>query len=588
MSDSPLNDYANDFSNLRPLPDGWAWSTFGEITENFDGSRIPLRASDRKFQSGEYPYYGASGVIDSVDDFIFDGDYLLVAEDGANLLSRSSPIAFVAIGKFWVNNHAHVVQTHGGIPLKFLEYYLAATNLQFFCSGTAQPKLNKRNLNRIPIPIPPLEEQSRIVSKIDELFSDLDSGVAALDRAYEKLRRYRASLLKSAMKGGLTDKWRESNSGVEPASKLLARIIFERRQRWEQHQLTTYESKGKKPPKNWQSKYKEPATPSIDDLPALPQGWCWATLEQLAAFQREIAYGVLQPGKQFDGGTELIRVGDIKNGTIDNTTLKEIDPKIADKYKRTVLRGGEVLLTVVGAIGRSAVVPDSLVGANVARAVAVIPLVPFLSADFLRLTLATSSMRNRLTQKAHEVARKTLNLEDVRRVVVPVAPLEEQEEIVREIHKQFASIENSETTIVSNIEKQKTTRQSILSRAFKGELVPQRPNDQPASELLKRIGEQRELEKKRPKPSRSRGAKMTNEIRPILEVLSENPDGITPERLYAIGGFENADLEDGQIPIDVFYAALKDVQSQIVEEKPDGGEAFRWPTNATVSLKAKQ
>lgn len=286
MSKSPLHDYDGDYSNLRTLPAGWEWSTLADITENHDGTRVPIKADDRAKRSGPYPYYGASGIIDDIDDYIFDGEYLLIAEDGANLLSRSTPVAFKAKGKFWVNNHAHVVKTREPIPLGYLEHYIEATNLQFFCTGSAQPKLNQKNLNRIPVPIAPPEEQKRIVAKIEELFSDLDAGVSALERARANLRRYRASVLKSAVEGRLTKKWRveaasrrleeqkspdktrrDAASTYEPASELLARILRERRQRWEQQQLATYESKGKNPPKNWQSKYKEPAAPTLPTSP---------------------------------------------------------------------------------------------------------------------------------------------------------------------------------------------------------------------------------------------------------------------------------------------------------------------------------
>src|ERR1019366_4055871 len=136
-------------------------------------------------------------------------------------LSRSTPIAFRASGKFWVNNHAHIVQMRGGIPLAYLEWYLNGTNLQFFITGTAQPKLNQVNLNRIPVPISPTGEQHRIVAKIEELFSDLDAGVAALKRAKANLKRYRAAVLKAAVEGKLTEAWRAEHPTTEPASKLL-------------------------------------------------------------------------------------------------------------------------------------------------------------------------------------------------------------------------------------------------------------------------------------------------------------------------------------------------------------------------------
>ncbi|MFN8707444.1 MAG: restriction endonuclease subunit S, partial [Planctomyces sp.] len=156
------------------IPNGWCWTTFKDATVNFDGQRVPIKKEDRDRRAAEYPYYGASGVIDDIDDFLFDGEFLLVAEDGANLLSRSTPIAFRASGKFWVNNHAHVVQPANGVALRFIEHYLNSIDLKFFVSGSAQPKLNQANLNKIPIPLPSLPEQHRIVAEIEKQFTRLD------------------------------------------------------------------------------------------------------------------------------------------------------------------------------------------------------------------------------------------------------------------------------------------------------------------------------------------------------------------------------------------------------------------------------
>ena len=131
----------------------------------------------------------------------------------------------------------------------------------------------------------PLHEQHRIVAKIEELFSDLDAGVAALKRAKANLKRYRAAVLKAAVEGKLTEEWRAKNPPKEPAAKLLERILKERRKKWEEDQLAAYEANGKQPPKNWRDKYQEPAGPDTANLPALPEGWCWAAVEQLGDVQ---------------------------------------------------------------------------------------------------------------------------------------------------------------------------------------------------------------------------------------------------------------------------------------------------------------
>ncbi|UVM39528.1 restriction endonuclease subunit S [Pseudomonas sp. B21-017] len=137
-------------------PKGWEVKPLGHLVVNKDGKRVPIKASDRTDMAGEYPYYGASGVIDYVNDFIFEGQHLLIGEDGANLLARSTPIAFIADGRYWVNNHAHVLGVKNGFSLDYLAFSINMRGLESFVSGSAQPKLNQENLNKIPIQVPPL------------------------------------------------------------------------------------------------------------------------------------------------------------------------------------------------------------------------------------------------------------------------------------------------------------------------------------------------------------------------------------------------------------------------------------------------
>jgi type I restriction enzyme S subunit len=164
---------------------------------NFDSKRKPVTKDART--SGEIPYYGASGIVDYVSDYIFDGDYLLISEDGANLLARSTPIAFSISGKAWVNNHAHVLKFEHYETRRLVEFYLNSIDLRQYISGGAQPKLNKANMNKIPIPIPGLPEQRRIVSvldKFEELVNDISVGLPAeLKARRQQYEYYRSKLL---------------------------------------------------------------------------------------------------------------------------------------------------------------------------------------------------------------------------------------------------------------------------------------------------------------------------------------------------------------------------------------------------------
>ena len=166
--EKPLPDIAADEIPFE-IPKNWKWVRFGNLMWNRDSERIPVSVADRKKLAKTYDYYGASGVIDKVEEYLFDEKLLLIGEDGANLLSRSTPIAFLAEGKYWVNNHAHVLGYYKYDYLDFVMYYINSISLVPYVTGAAQPKLNQENMNKIPVPLPPYSEQKRISSKLKEL-----------------------------------------------------------------------------------------------------------------------------------------------------------------------------------------------------------------------------------------------------------------------------------------------------------------------------------------------------------------------------------------------------------------------------------
>ncbi len=151
------------------IPESWLFVRFGELMISRDAERIPISTTERAHREKIYDYYGASGVIDKIDGYLFEKELLLIGEDGANLLARSTPIAFLARGKYWVNNHAHVLDGCAGLNLEYICYFINAISLAPYVTGTAQPKMNQENMNAIWVPLPPLAEQKRIVAKLEEL-----------------------------------------------------------------------------------------------------------------------------------------------------------------------------------------------------------------------------------------------------------------------------------------------------------------------------------------------------------------------------------------------------------------------------------
>jgi len=183
----------------------WEMQPLGSICENLDSKRVPITKSKRV--AGEIPYYGASGVVDWVQDYLFDEDLLLVSEDGANLLARTYPIAFSVSGRTWVNNHAHALRFKESITQKFVELYLNSISIEDHVSGMAQPKLNQSKLSELPIPFPPLEEQKRIVAVLDEAFAALDRARTHAETNLKNARELFASVTRQAMRSASgTDK----------------------------------------------------------------------------------------------------------------------------------------------------------------------------------------------------------------------------------------------------------------------------------------------------------------------------------------------------------------------------------------------
>lgn len=182
--------------------DKWTPETLDMISANLDSKRVPITKNVRL--GGQYPYYGASGIVDYVDGFIFDGDTLLVSEDGANLLMRSTPIAFSASGKYWVNNHAHILRFDNMATQRFVEFYLESIRLDEYITGAAQPKLTQKALNSIPIPIPTsIVERSDVVRRLEAVAAETKRLQAVYERKLTALDELKKSLLHLAFTGNL-------------------------------------------------------------------------------------------------------------------------------------------------------------------------------------------------------------------------------------------------------------------------------------------------------------------------------------------------------------------------------------------------
>ncbi len=216
---------------LGEVPEHWEIVPIRHLFQFKNNLRVPLSAEERgKIIEKIYPYYGASGIIDYVDNFIFDEDLILVAEDGANLLSRSTPLAFIATGKYWVNNHAHILKPLSRI-IKFWQYLLQIYDFSPLISGSAQPKLTKDNLASILLPSPTVEEQIAIAHYLDTKLGEIDALIGKQQTLLEKLAEQRTAVITHAVTKGLNPTAPMKNSGVEwlgdvPAHWEVKRLKF--------------------------------------------------------------------------------------------------------------------------------------------------------------------------------------------------------------------------------------------------------------------------------------------------------------------------------------------------------------------------
>ena len=181
----------------RALPEGWHYRTIDEIAINHDGRRIPIRAEDRLERRGPYPYYGASGVIDHIDDYLFDGTYVLLGEDGENVLSRSTPLSFVVTGRSWVNNHAHVFEARAEVDSRFLALVLERTDYAGIASGSAQPKITQSGLRQMRFPMP----RHHIQTDLRDRMQSIENSLASEIRHTEGLESVRVGLASDLLSG---------------------------------------------------------------------------------------------------------------------------------------------------------------------------------------------------------------------------------------------------------------------------------------------------------------------------------------------------------------------------------------------------
>ncbi len=459
----------------QELPGNWGWSTLGKICEkpqygwttksSQEGKLHLLRTTD--ITSGQINWntvpYCAIEPEDIKKYLIKDGD-IVVSRAGSvgvsSLITKPEPSIFAS----------YLIRFKPLINKKYVYYYLQSpaywNAISEKSAGIALQNVNATKLREIQIPIAPPEQQKRIVAQIEELFSHMDAGIKALQKAKQLLKQYRQSILKAAVTGELTKEWREANKDkLEPASLLLQRILKERRRKWEEQQLEKFKAKGKVPKNDkWKEKYKEPITPTLKGLGELPTDWTWGGIEEVTSHIVDCLHST---AKFTESGKYCIDTNCLEEGYIPFNKARFVSEEIfEERVRRLKPMEGDILFSREGTIGLAALVPantELCLGQRMMmfRSDIILPEY-FMWALLSPVFIAQWKPRVMGTTAPH------VNIGDIRIMALPLPPIEEQNKIVRQIETKFNFAKRVETEIDLQILQAGKSKQSALVAAFTG------------------------------------------------------------------------------------------------------------------------
>jgi len=544
------------------LPTGWVEATLSHVafiemgqspdsrTYNTEGNGLPFFQGKAEFQA----------VFPEIRKWC--SEPTKIVERGDILLSIRAPVGptNIAPERSCIGRGLAGVRADVGINQSYLFYYFR--NIEPWLSkqgtGSTFSAISGQFVRAITVPIPPFNEQIRIVAKLEELLTELDAGIAELKAAQKKLVQYRQSLLKAAVEGALTANWRKNNYPAESGAQLLERILVGRRAQWEDKQQAKYVEQGKKVPKDWQKKYPEPVQPDATNLPELPEGWKWASLDMLG----EIASGVAKGSKRNNSivvrEVPYLRVANVQRGYLDLAEVKSIlatEREIAE----LTLQDGDVLFNEGGdrdKLGRGWVWRNQV--AECIHQNHVFRMRPYIEAIQSELISHHGNTFGKLWFQ--KMGKQTTNLASInmtmlRMFPVPVAPAAEQQEILEQIRSQLEILSNQEHSIELALKQSVGQRQNILSAAFSGMLVPQDMNDEPAGVLLDLIRAKRAEQAQQPKLRKNKKQKeIVTLARKLVDVLTEAVDWLPAQEAFRrCGVSDGAQTEE----IEALYAELR-------------------------------
>ena len=479
------------------VPTGWVKARFGEIYELSYGKGLPKSARN---ESGRYPVFGSNGIVGYHDSFLIDGPVLIVGRKG------STGTVWFSSKPCWPIDTTYYVRANRNTDIRFALYLLDSLRLNQFDRSTAVPGLNRNDAYDLPVYLPPLPEQHRIVVKVEELLSELDAGIESLKKARAQLASYRQAILKHAFEGKITAQWRKENKdSLETPEQLLA-CIKRKRETYYEQRLREWRTavmswgqggkSGRRSSKPSEFKVTERIEQDeLTDLPHLPRFWQYVRLSEIA----DIGSGMsVSRSRKLDDPIEVpyLSVANVQRGELDLSRVKTMLIERA-QLATLELKQGDVLFNEGGdrdKLGRGWMWDSQMVPCitqnHVFRAS------PFLG--FHEHSKWVSHWGNSFGQRYFEAqGKQTTNLASINKTVlskfpIPLPPISEQVEILRRIDVETSTLDHVESSITAAFRNLSALRQSILKTAFSGQLVPQDPRDEPASFLLDRIKTERE------------------------------------------------------------------------------------------------
>lgn len=469
------------------LPDNWILANFGDYLDITGGSQPPKSKFSEVKKDGYVRLWQIRDLGDNpVPVFVDKSLVSKFCSDGDILIGRYG----ASVGKvFWAKDGAYNVALVKLIfddkifHKSFLFYFLQSLYFQRYLkliSKTAQSGFNRSDLYNIELPIAPLPEQHRIVKKIEELFSELDNGVASLKKVLEQLKTYRQAVLKWAFEGKLTEKWRNAHQdSLEDADTLLEQIKAERKRHYQQQledwkqALKEWENNGKetkKPTKPQQPKDLPPLTKEeLSNLPSLPNGWMWVKLGYMTIGTE---YGTSSKSQK-EGKIPVLRMGNIQNGIIDWSDL--VFTSNEDEIRQYLLQENDVLFNRTNSpelVGKTAIYSGKVPAIFAGYLIRINQINSIVNAKYLTYFLNSTIAKNHGNKvKTDGVNQSNINGEKLCNYPFPYISLQEQTQIVQEIESRLSVCDQLEATLTENLNKAEALRQSILKRAFEGKLV---------------------------------------------------------------------------------------------------------------------